>query len=92
MKEENRKEELQSRREFFKSAAKAALPVIGALVLSQMPSIAEASPADCQYQCSVGCGTGCSGRCEGTCTDACARTCRTYCNSTCDIKCYRSAY
>ena len=35
--ENNKKEDLQSRREFFKSAAKAAIPVIGAVVLLSLP-------------------------------------------------------
>ena len=37
MEKKNSNEELQSRREFFKKAAKAALPVVGAVVLSSLP-------------------------------------------------------
>lgn len=33
MEEKNKREEIQSRREFFKKAAKAALPVVGAILL-----------------------------------------------------------
>lgn len=46
--EKNEKnEELQSRREFFKKAAKGALPILGAILLSGAPQIlnaAEKSP------------------------------------------------
>ena len=35
-------EELQSRREFFKKAAKGALPIIAAVALASAPAVAEA--------------------------------------------------
>lgn len=74
----NTNEELQSRREFFKRAAKAALPILGAVVLSsaapQLLSAATPSSgcsSNCDKQCS-GCGTscfkGCSNGCSGGCT------------------------
>ena len=47
MKKNEKKEELQSRREFFKKAAKGALPILGAILLSGAPQIlnaAEKSP------------------------------------------------
>ena len=37
MKKNERNEELQSRREFFKKAAKGALPILGAMVLANAP-------------------------------------------------------
>ena len=43
MEEKKQKEELQSRREFFKQAAKKALPVIGAIALASTPIIANAA-------------------------------------------------
>ena len=36
-------EELQSRREFFKKAAKGALPILGAVVLASAPGLANAA-------------------------------------------------
>lgn len=92
--EKNKKnEELQSRRQFFKKAAKSALPILGAIVLTTAPSIltaAEGSPMGCSGYCSqhcsagcasscTGCGGGCKG-CTGTCENACARGCSAYCN------------
>ena len=77
MKEENKNEELQSRREFFKSAAKAALPVLGAAVLSQLPSIVSESP---QY--AWGCTSACKGSCTGKCT-SCYGGCYGSCQSGC---------
>ncbi|WP_182435865.1 hypothetical protein [Leyella stercorea] len=47
MKKNEKNEELQSRREFFKKAAKGALPILGAILLSGAPQIlnvAEKSP------------------------------------------------
>ena len=36
-------EELQSRREFFKKAAKGALPILGAILLAGMPNVVNAA-------------------------------------------------
>lgn len=52
MKEKKNKEELQSRREFFKKVAKGALPILGAIVLADTPAIvraAEKVPMGCNY-------------------------------------------
>ena len=71
MEEKNKREEIQSRREFFKKAAKAALPVVGAAILSSVPFMnAEAS-------------TGCKG-CYRTCTGSCVDSCLAYCAKTCN--------
>ena len=75
----NQKEELQSRREFFKKAAKAALPVIGAVVLANVPAIGNATPSGCNYGCSGVCYTSaCQGTCEGGCRFTCAHGCKNY--------------
>lgn len=68
----NQNEELQSRREFFKAAAKAALPVIGAVVLSQLPIDAEAA-TDC----------GCNNRCMNSCWNGCYQSCKARCQNEC---------
>ena len=75
----DKNEGLQSRREFFKSAAKAALPVVGAVVLSQLPINAMAD--------ATGCNT-----CSGTCYTGCTGGCRTACNNTCKMGCKGGAY
>ena len=69
---ENEKEELQSRRSFFKNAAKRALPFLGAIVLANAPILASASNS--QMGCTrYGCG-GCTGTCSGTCSGTCQTT------------------
>lgn len=70
-------EELQSRREFFKSAAKAVLPVIGAVVLANLPNVASAEP---QY--GWGCSSACKGSCSGKCT-SCTGGCYGSCMGSC---------
>lgn len=89
----NRNEELQTRREFFKKAAKGVLPVLGAIALMNMPLLTQAkedNPMDCNYTCSGGCsgtcsghcGFGCSGSCKGGCSGCkgrCARSCSGSC-------------
>ena len=75
-------EELQSRREFFKKAAKGALPILGAIVLANAPVIAQAAestPNGCM---------GCQGTCMATCKGSCANS---SCKGTCYGSCYRSA-
>ena len=78
----NNKKETQSRREFFKEAAKKALPIIGAVTLLSSPVIAKAVESEpmgcnsyCNQHCSAGCASTCAGRCEGTCQNTCIGTC-----------------
>lgn len=79
MKKELNNEELQSRREFFKRAAKAALPVVGAVVLANLPILrSEAAPSDCNYNCVNGC-YGCKNTCKGGCQAECLITCAATC-------------
>lgn len=76
---ENKKmEELQSRREFFKEAAKSALPVLGVAVFgtSLLTSCSERNTPS-------GCGKSCSGSCEGDCAGDCDDGCWTACISAC---------
>ena len=77
-------EELQSRREFFKKAAKGALPILSAVVLAGAPSIlsaAEGSPMSCSYDgCSYTCATSCARYCRGTCNQVCMNSCYKSCN------------
>ena len=88
---ENKKEEVQSRREFFKSAAKKALPILGAIALTQLPFVAKSHENqiihDCDYNCANGCYGGCAGSCEGTCSGSCENECNTSCYGTCRGSC-----
>lgn len=80
-------EELQSRREFFKNAAKGVLPILGAVALSSAPSLVKASEVLVEkevtgcYGCSDTC-FGCSGTCSGTCSGGC-KGCRDTCSGLC---------
>lgn len=102
---EKKNNETQSRREFFKEAAKKALPLLGIVTLMSNPVIAKAVENEnlgcngyCSQHCSAGCAGTCAGRCEGTCqntcigtcSDACARGCANYCNHSCSGGCRSS--
>lgn len=85
MKEGNKKEEIQSRREFFKNAAKKGLPIVAAIALAGMPVIskAEVEPMGCTGTCygaCVGSCDGCKYTCHGTCKNGC-EGCRYSCSS-----------
>ena len=87
-------EELQSRREFFKKAAKGALPILGAIVLAGAPLLSKATeeqPMGCNGSCSYGCGTmcstSCSGGCKGGCGGACSYSCQNTCKGSCQSSC-----
>ncbi|MDE7180839.1 MAG: hypothetical protein K2N88_06550 [Muribaculaceae bacterium] len=81
---QNRKEELQSRRQFFKKAAKSALPILGAIVLANVPMFT--SSAEAATSCNYGCSSGCTG-----CLASCARSC-TSCSDGCASGCHRTCY
>lgn len=88
--EKNKKnEELQSRREFFKKAAKGALPILGAAILASNPIITKAAEEtlDCNGSCSWGCGRVCSTGCSNSCSGSCAGGCKGGCSSSCSGTC-----
>lgn len=91
MEKKNSNEELQSRREFFKSAAKAALPVVGAVVLSNPLFAQKGGTVNFKvhpnrsysgYGCRD-CTGACSGSCQGYCDGTCSGTCETTCSGSC---------
>ena len=100
MEEKNKREEIQSRREFFKKAAKVALPVVGAAILSSVPFIKAEAATGCEFgcttSCSGGCYQGCQGSCYGECKSGCKQGCyhgcRNTCDGTCSGGCARSQY
>ena len=100
MGKKNNYEEIQSRREFFKKAAKAALPILGVALLVSNPIVAKATetPMSCYYSCTGSCYGGCTacygtclGGCQGNCK-GCTGSCREYCTTTCRGTCYHTSY
>lgn len=95
--EKNNREELQSRRQFFKKAAKRTLPILGAIALANVSQFVQASnplavnECTCANNCQSGCGGGCcdhcslscSESCKGACTGGCKGGCGTYCKGNC---------
>lgn len=90
---EDKNEELQSRRSFFKNAAKGALPIIGAIALAHMPAIANAGEviSGCGGNCSTNCTGECIGNCAGTCKANCQNSCNGGCIGTCKAFCQNSS-
>ena len=79
MKQKKSNEELQSRREFFKKAARTALPVVGAIVVASFPnSIFATNTTECN-----GCSGTCTGSCVGNCTGSCIGGCSGSCSGSC---------
>ena len=87
MSNKKQNEELQSRREFFKKAAKAALPVVGAVVMASLPNVLQAAETGCDYKCSGSCSRGCQGSCQAYCKDDCKNTCQWSCSGQCYNSC-----
>jgi len=73
--------EIQSRRDFFKKAAKAALPILGVAVFG--PSLLTSCEPDDDDDGPSGCGKTCSGSCDGDCAGDCDDGCWTACISAC---------
>ena len=101
MKEKKAKEELQTRRDFFRNAAKAALPILGAVVLTGVPTIVKASEKTslgCNWACEGACTGNCYGSCTmscsgcyGSCTGTCSGTCSGSCQGNCSYYCSYSS-
>lgn len=78
MKKKKDNEELQSRREFFKKAAKGVLPFLGIAALASAPQIVNAAETIAM---------GCNGTCKMACANSCATNCRNRCESSCQGGC-----
>lgn len=74
--------EVQSRRDFFKKAAKATLPIFGVAVLFNFPLHKAMASTEC-----TACEGGCQGSCSGTCSGNCRGECNTSCQGTCSDSC-----
>lgn len=100
MSNSKKNEELQSRREFFKQAAKAALPIIGAAIVVSVPFVKSEAATGCNGGCVAVCGDtcygccnySCDGECKGSCQTGCYNGCRNTCQGTCSGGCAKSAY
>lgn len=88
MEKKNQNEELQSRREFFKKAAKGALPILGAIVLG--PSLLSSCDKDDDDD-NVQKPSGCNG-CSGSCSSSCSGSCDESCSAACAFNCGTSQY
>ena len=77
------KNSLQSRRSFFKNAAKSALPIISIAIAAHIPAIGVASTGceQCRDVC-TGCQFGCG-------QNNCGRYCKAACQTNCEYKCDR---
>lgn len=88
MKEKKENEELQSRRSFFKKAAKSVLPILGAIAFANIPLVSKAAqPA---MDCSYGCYSVCSDDCYSQCSGSCKRSCTGSCDKKCANNCFKS--
>lgn len=89
---ENKNEEIQSRREFFKDAAKKTLPILGAVMLANLPFGAKAvdkkEATDCLGGCDYDCYNTCSGRCGQNCSNSCLYGCMWKCSGSCKRESY----
>ncbi|MCQ2307515.1 MAG: hypothetical protein MJ000_08130 [Bacteroidales bacterium] len=94
MKEENKKEEIQSRREFFKEAAKGALPILaftmlGSTFLTSCKKDDDGHGSGCGSKCTGSCESSCSGDCDGGCSNNCDSFCGGDCWAYCESQ-YKS--
>lgn len=88
--ENGQNKKLQGRREFFKEAAKKALPIIGAVALLSNPVIAKAVEKEktgCQNDCTFSCSNSCLRTCSHTCEGGCGYNCEGTCWDKCTDKC-----
>lgn len=79
MKKDKKQEELQSRRQFFKKAAKGVLPFLGAIVLVNPVMASTVESMGCRIDACTGT---CAGSCKGTC-ESCSHSCSSSCMSGC---------
>lgn len=82
---ENKKNELQSRRDFFKKSLQKALPILGAIAMLAIPfQKTNAAVNECYcYGCVGGCQDGCMSTCLGECYTGCYTSCNVTCKGTC---------
>lgn len=77
MKKNVKHDELQSRREFFKKAAKGMLPMLGAIAFGPMLITSCGDDDSDEFIGCTDCTSVCSSNCSTTCTSTCKDDCRT---------------
>lgn len=92
-----KKQELQSRRDFFKKATLKTLPILGCLLASQIPLQVKAEPSMwCMYGSCMGtCFRTCLGSCQGcrfSCMDQCINECVDSCRGGCNDACAKGCH
>ncbi len=101
MEKNKNNEEIQSRRDFFKKAAKGALPILGVAILASTPILVQAKDVvesngcndSCERTCRIGCDQSCHNiGCKGSCHGACDGTCKGGCEGGCRGDCTSSNY
>jgi len=88
MRENETNEVIQSRREFFKHAAKKALPILGSVTIMSIPALQTkaVNKGSCDGSCTNTCVGGCTGSCSGSCSGSCTG-CSGSCSGTCMASC-----
>lgn len=89
---EEKNEEIQNRREFFKNAAKKALPLFAVALLGTGILSSCTKDKDSASGSSSGCGHSCSGSCSDDCSGNCIEGCQGDCYSGCYGDCYKYSY
>lgn len=84
-------EALQTRRKFFKSASKRALPIMGLLLASRIPAIGHVTEPTNEMGCKTGCSGGCRTLCEEGCSHSCNGNCKDTCSGHCNTTCKGTA-
>ena len=87
MEKQKEKDEIQSRREFFKNAARKGLPLLAAIALTSLPIISQAHESKIELGCNEGCYGSCYGGCYYTCKNSCDSTCKGTCELSCEGSC-----
>lgn len=91
---------IQNRRQFFKEAAKSAIPVLFSLTIiptfvscNKDKSIEDSFSCDgtCNAECSSTCTTSCTGACSKDCSAECGNSCKNGCLGTCKSGCSGSS-
>lgn len=86
---EEKNEEIQNRREFFKESAKKALPIFAiALLGSSLLSCSKDKDSASSSGSSSGCGNSCSGSCKSSCSGGCDGGCAGDCDDNCTADCW----
>lgn len=96
----DQKEDVLSRRSFFKKTAGMVIPMLGAILFSGIPRISNAFnnqrninasatsiPMNCNGSCSGSCSGDCSGSCSSGCSGGCGVACSGYCDNSCGRGC-----